>query len=282
MPIQSNDYFQPTSTSQPFLMDDQFLQGGYKVVLDLDARDYLLNNPEGLKVGMLVYVLSEKKFFQLDGEQLTKPFWDIPTFIESGFTHFDAFQVNNPQWVEAKFGGGPIETVAFPFLVEDGVLKMDPSVAIPPGGQPGQFLVPNVGGELEWIDAPSFGLKRGVQSFTCPMTLNQGDTLDFSLPMAKSVMLLAVSLSTQDIKIEGFNNPLRDEKNPYTFISHIDFMTDEGVTVKDDGSYVNHRRHSFLANLEDPATSTLFFRFTNIGQAASSPTVGIQYLILEE
>lgn len=282
MPIQSNDYFQPTSTAQPFLLDDQFLQGGYKVVLDLAGRDYLLNNPEGLKVGMLVYVLSEKKFFQLDGEQMTKPFWDIPTFIESGFTHFDAFQVTNPQWVEAEFGGGPIETIAFPFLVEDGVLKMDPSVAIPPGGQPGQFLVPNVGGELEWIDAPSFGLKRGTQSFTCPMTLNQGDTFDFSLPMAKSIMLLAVTLSSQDIKIEGFNNPLRDEKNPYTFISHIDFMTDEGVTVKDDGSYINHRRHSFLANLEDPVTNTLFFRFTNIGQSAASPTVDIKYLILEE
>lgn len=282
MPIQSNDYFQPTDPVQSHLMDDQFLQGGYKVVLDMDGLNYLLDSPEGLKVGMLVFVQSEKKFFQLEGTQQTKPYWHIPTFIASGFTRFDTFQVSDPKWVEADFGGGPLESVAFPFVVENKVLKMDPSVAIPAGGQPGQFLIPNDSGTLEWIDPPAFGLQRGSDSFTSPLVLNQGDSYNFSLSVAKALMILRAELSASNIKIEGFSDSKRDELNPWTYVSHPDLPFDQGITVQADGTQIKHRRHSFLANTENPVTNKIYFRMTNVGQTPVSPTLTLSYLILEE
>ena len=59
-------------------------------------------------------------------------------------------------------------------------------------------------------------------------------------------------------------------------------MNDQGVTIKADDTQIKHRRHSFLANLETPTTTKLYFRITNLGQNEVIPVVDFEYLTLEE
>lgn len=47
-----------------------------------------------------------------------------------------------------------------------------------------------------------------------------------------------------------------------------------------DGKKVKHRRYAVFVN-RTPSADQLYCRFTNVGAAASKPTVTINYLVLE-
>lgn len=278
MPLSRGSYYLPVDSLQSHLLEDRYIMGGYRVAQNMSELDALLLNDKGIKVGMLVYVLETNKLFQLKGDQAFKPYWNFPEFISGGKQDF--YKVENGVWEEAKFGGD-IEAVAFPFLIDQGVLKLDASVSIPNNGQPGQMLIPTADGKLKWIDVVAQGLSRSSKSFTSPMTLNQGDTFEFSLDMARTLMLLSTILSVAHVKLEGFSTPAMDDPNPYTFISNLDILEDSGITVDNASEKTFHRRHSFLANKEAVSLSKIYFRLTNTGQSAVVPTVDFTYLVME-
>lgn len=61
MPLYAAAFFLPTSVAIPYLLEDIYLRGGYRSVVDLEALNAI--KPGTRKLGMMVYVQSEKKLY---------------------------------------------------------------------------------------------------------------------------------------------------------------------------------------------------------------------------
>lgn len=62
MPIQIASYLLPKNNGTFFLLDDEFIRGGFKVVADTTARNAM--ESVRLKEGALVFVVSENKYYK--------------------------------------------------------------------------------------------------------------------------------------------------------------------------------------------------------------------------
>lgn len=253
MPVFLQSFMTPAFPQLPFLMEDKYLRGGFQSLNTLEDRDTM--HVIKKKPGMLVYIKETSSYYQLS----------------------DDLQV----WQDAALGGGIGEVVA-PLVVNgDGALEIDANRILPNSGEPGQIPQKQLDGSIVWVDNTSGAGNRGVVEQESPVQLATGETHEFEMTMAKTVMLLKVTLNAPDIQIEGFTNGSRDDQNPFTFISHVDFITDEGVFVIDSSNKEFKRRFSFMANLEDPANDKLYFRFTNKGVTPVIPRVTIEYLSMQ-
>lgn len=256
MPIIMRDWLVPSSAYQPYLLEDTFMRGGFRIVETLADRDNRIH-PLAMKEGMMVYVEEEKQYYTLDEFNLNSM-----TIV----------------WGKAKFGG-PIEQVAAPLFVDQGVLKMSDSNIIPSDGVPGQRITVNAEGKLVWVDDES-GATRAKIDFTCPVSLNPQESYDFTLDLGKSVLLIQVALNAPEVELTAYPTSTRSEENPYKFVSDVDFPYDQGIR-KEDGEQLKFRRYAFLVNQEDPVGIKHFFRFKNISANAVMPKVEIYYLRLE-
>ena len=256
MPVIVRDWQVPSSAYQPYLLEDIYMRGGFRIVETLADRNNRIH-PLAMKEGMMVYVEEEKQYYTLDEFDLNSM-----TIV----------------WGKAKFGG-PIDQVATPLYVDQGVLKVNYSNIIPADGLPGQLLTKDAQGKLVWVDQQS-GPLREKFSFTCPVSLNEQELYDFSLELGKSVLIIQVALNAPDIELTAYPQRTRSEDNPYKFISDVDYPYDQGIR-KEDGEELKFRRYSFLVNQEDPVTNEQFFRFKNVGSNAVIPKVDIYYLRLE-
>lgn len=110
--------------------------------------------------------------------------------------------------------------------------------------------------------------------------LQAGDSVDIGIELkSATVLILDLSLDVADIKVEAFHYGDRSDQNPYTFISNIAQMKDEGLSALD-GSVERTRRFSFWST--DDKSKTHQCRLTNVGVAETAVLLTIKYLTMEQ
>jgi hypothetical protein len=252
MPVLVESFLQPSSIYLPFLMEDKYLRGGFQSLESIAARDSIPAIQR--KAGMIVYVKESSSYYQLSDDLKT---WSNPSI------------------------GGLVQTISSPFVLEDGKLSIPSKYLIPEGGEPGQVIQKQLDGTNIWADTHTSSGNRASSEYTSPIQLATGEEHKFDLTLSKTILLLTVKLNSINVEIKGYTTKDRSDKNAFTFISTADFMTDEGVTVLDADNKEYKRRFSFMANLEDPVSDTMYFTFKNMGVVPVTPKVEITYLALQ-
>lgn len=115
MPLYPTSFFIPP-TGVPFIVEDIYVRGGYRVVADLAARDAM--TVAGRKQGMICRVLSENTLYELIGGT-GNTFWQV----------FDAtkyVKLGAPLKLDAGTGTITLELGA-PFLLDGTALSIDVS-----------------------------------------------------------------------------------------------------------------------------------------------------------
>ena len=267
MPISATSYFVPSSANIPYLIEDSYLKGGYRVFKTIADRNTwiedskrksfngMLEQFDARKEGQLAYVVEDSTIYKLTADKET--------------------------WEELKFGADYQVEAPIQVLGEN-TLSIDPNRIVPVPGTPGQILGLNAQSKPVWMDYISNAGSRGIVEYTAPEQMQSGETHDFVIPdVGKTIMMLKLEVNAYDLKVEGFTGPNRSDLNPYTFISDGNLLVDQGIRVSDDGSYEFFRRYSFLANMEEPSTRSAYFRFTNVGDGPITPKMTLTYLVLE-
>lgn len=256
MPVSVTTFFLPANAGVPFILEDLYLRGGFKVFNTTEERDN--THPFSRKPGMLCYTADEDMYFKLMPDRIT--------------------------WEEFKVGGEgglKAEDIAEPLYInEDGKLALRESAVLPKINDSNQILVTTNQNTVEWRDRVVSTGQRSTVLFEPPTSIESGETVEFELEMAKSVLLVTTKLSAPGLLIEGFASNLRDDPNPYTFQSTVDYLVDEGIKVEGE-SETAVRRYSLMSNKEEPVVSTLYFRLTNKGDLGIIPKVEITYVSLE-
>lgn len=267
MPVGMLSYFVPSADSIPYLLEDSYLKGGYRVFDTLAARDEWTTGADSKSFGGIVGVLDARKEGMLC------------YVVETGIIY--KLTDDKLVWVELELGSD-YEVEAPLSIIGENRLTIDPNRIVPEGGDPGQVLGRDSGGELVWLDMVSSAGTRSSVSYTMPDQLASGESHDFTIPdVGKTVMMLTLTVNAYDLKVEGWTSLNRDDGNPYTFVSTVSMLTDEGIKEEDDGTLVKYRRYSFLANQDSPVSRDLHFTFTNMGDTPISPEMTLTYLVLE-
>lgn len=261
MPLAAIDYFRPASQYVPYVLEDVYLKGGYRVFNTLADRDAYIVKAKQLaffpdfdsrKEGMMCHVIENKTLYQLDS---TKENWEE---LKTGVN----FDIDQP----LQFIGD--------------TLRIDPAFILPSGGVAGSVLTKGVNGAPIW-QTP--GLQQGVRGTVeytpaNPIAPGAMHLMDFELP--QTILLLKVELNTPDIKLEGWTTPDYTDSNPYTFISSEVYLTDEGIKDQN-GELTKFRRFSVMANLQTPAQNRQYFSMTNQNAFSVQPSLLIHYLSLQ-
>lgn len=261
MPVIIDDYINPSSEWVPYVLEDIYLKGGFRVFNTLQARDDYTNHAKSIawfedydsrKPGMLCHVIETGKLYQLDS---TRDNWE-------------------------EFNVGAEFDVDAPLKFEDGKLTLDTSKLLPTGGTAGDVLTKAVNGTAIWQTLPDrAGLRRTIEH-TAVGFIQPGQRYDFDFDTAATIMMLVVEVNTPEVTLEGWTTPARDDENPYTFISDDIRMIDQGVRDQN-GTITKFRRFSFMSNLEDPVQERQYFSMTNNNPFPVQPTVKITFLALQ-
>lgn len=256
MPVSVTTFFLPAHAGVPFILEDLYLRGGFKVFSTIEDRDN--SHPFSRKPGMLCYTADEDTYFKLMPDRIT--------------------------WEEFKTGGEgglKAEDIAEPLYInDDGKLSLRESAVLPKINDSNQILVTTNQNTVEWRDRVVSTGQRSTVLFEPPTAIESGETVEFELEMAKSVLLVTTKLSAPGLLIEGFATNLRNDPNPYTFQSTVDYLVDEGIKVEGDNETAV-RRYSLMSNKEDPVVNKLYFKLTNKGDLGIIPKVEITYVSLE-
>lgn len=185
-------------------------------------------------------------------------------------------------WEDFSLGGGlDADAIVEPLYIDkDGKLALRPYAILPKVEAPNQILVTTLQNTVEWQDKVASTGERGQASFESPTSLEPGETVEFQLELAKSVMLVSTKLNSPGLLFEGFSTNDRNDPNPYTFQSTIDYLEDEGIKVEGE-SETFVRRYSFMSNEESPVSRNLYFSITNKGDLAIIAKVDMTYVTLE-
>lgn len=110
-------------------------------------------------------------------------------------------------------------------------------------------------------------------------SIASGASLDLPLTLeSPTVMIIKLALDVPDIKLQVFSNVDLSDQNPYTFISNVSQLSDEGLSQLN-GANERTRRFSFWATQN--GSNTHLARITNVGVSEATPTITIKYLTLE-
>lgn len=252
--IPVSDYYVPSNPFIPYVLEDTYVKGGFRTVLTLDQLNAI--TPFVKKSGMIVYVEEDDTYYKwVHAEQAFKP-WEIG----GGFSEAD---------------------IAEPLIMVDGKLTVDPSRLVPKGGLEGQVMMMKSKG-VEWTYL-SQNANRGVRAskvYAVPL-MQPGDEHRFELELGRTIMIVKAEVNAHDIEIKGYGTPERDDRNPYTFISGIDYFIDEGIKFGENGEADYMRRHAFVANRQSPVQDTVYFTARNIGGAPASVILTIEYMVVE-
>lgn len=127
------------------------------------------------------------------------------------------------------------------------------------------------GGSLRtyWAPAPaSVELSRKTYTVNIPSLAAYG-TATLTLPLGISAMVYNLSVSRPNIKVQVYGTALRNEPNPYTFISTINHLVDDGTVILNDGSSFQSRQYSIFANLEDPPLPQVYATITSLSNISA-------------
>ena len=259
MPVMMTSFIVPASAALPYLLEDKYIKGGLRFIDTLANRDAI--HSFARREGMLVYVQEDKTYYQLDADMVT--------------------------WKGASLGGS--KAIAYKFddpliatTEADGsiTVKLSASNKIPASPGAGYVLSSGDKQTLAWLDM--FGNQdrgvRGTVDFEASDFIMPGFTVDFSVAMAATVMLVKCELSAYDVELTGWSDDTRTDLNPYKFVSTPTMMSDQGITLED-GKQVLHRRFALLANAN--SNPIQYFRMVNLGAKPCKPKVTFTYLVLE-
>lgn len=267
MPVMMSSFLLPLSPAIPFLVEDTYVKGGLRVTSTFEDLAKVL--PFARKEGMLAYVITDKKFYQLAPDKVTWGEWKVgitPEEIDQVFDLTKFMDVQSPI-VMTKTG-------------DKQILSLAPGQVIPPAPAAGYTLVSGPGKTFIWVDLTGTN-NRGVRSeaeYQAVALLQPGATEDFIITSCASALLIEVILNLPDMMFQIFPDEARADPNPYTFVSGADMLKDVGITIQD-GKKVYHRRYGLVAH-ETKATRFVC-RFTNLGTIPARPTVHLNYLALE-
>ena len=259
MPVMMTSFIIPASAALPYLVEDKYVKGGLRFIDTIVNRDAI--HSFARKEGMLVYVQEDKTYYQLEADMVT--------------------------WKGASLGGSKAVAYKFedPLIAStdtDGsiLVKLNSSNRIPASPGAGFVLTSGDKQSLAWQDM--FGNQdrgvRGTVEFEASEFLMPGSSVDFSVAMASTVMLIKCELNAYDIELTGWIDDTRTDLNPYKFISTPTMLVDQGITV-DDGKQVLHRRFALLTSAN--SNPLQYFRMVNLGVQPCKPKVTFTYLVLE-
>lgn len=252
--IPFTDYMVPSNPFMPYLLEDIHVKGGFRAVLTLSQRDEIV--PFVKKSGMIVYV-------------------------EEDDTYYKWVHANNAFEPWNSGGGFGEDEIASPLTIVDGKLTVDTAFLLPEGGLVGQVPMMKENG-VEWAHLTQ-NINRGVRAvkvYAVPL-MQPGDEHRFDLELGRTIMIIKSEVNAHDIEIKGFGTPERNDRNPYTFISGIDYFVDEGIKFGENNEADYMRRHAFVANREIPVQDTVYFTARNIGGAPASVVLTIEYMVVE-
>lgn len=256
MPITMNSFLVPVSTALPFLLEDKYLRGGMRCYATLADRDAIVAGTK--KAGMLVYVSEDQQMYQLAEDKTT--------------------------WNKANLGGRAYKFQSPLVSAEDAdgniVVGLNSNNTIPNSPGAGYTLVSGANNTYVWLDLTGNVDKgtRLTKEYELQDYIAPGAQFDFELEMAKTCMLIDVTLNAFDIELTCHTTNDRDDINPYLFRSSANFMSDQGVR-EEDGQFVKGRRYSFITNAD--SSQLQFWRFKNIGTAQAKPKLTVTYLVME-
>lgn len=256
MPVTMNSFLTPVSAALPFLLEDKYLRGGMRCYATLAERDAIVAGTK--KPGMLVYVSEVRTLYQLQEDKTT--------------------------WEKANLGGKNYKFQSPLVSAEDAdgniVVGLNTNNSIPDSPGAGYTLVSGPNNTYVWLDLTGNADKgqRLTKEYELQDYLAPGAQFDFELEMAKTCMLLVVTLNAFDIELTCHTSNDRKDVNPYLFRSSANFLTDEGVR-EEDGQFVKGRRFSFVSNTD--AANLQYWRFKNIGTAPAKPKLTVTYLVME-
>ena len=263
MPVIMNSFLLPVSPSIPFLVEDVYIKGGFRVVDTFEALGKIAGFAK--KVGMLSYVIADDKYYKLLADKVT--------------------------WEEFKLGSdapafdlGAVLDAELPIMVTKAdskyIVGLHSSQKIPTPPGAGYQLFSGVNGTLLWVDMSGTESKgvRVRSEYEAVTYMQPGESHDFSIPAHASLMLIDVTVNAPDVDLKFFETDARTDANPYHFISTADMLSDKGIQVIE-GKNVKYRRYSFLATADN--SKRIYGTFTNIGTVQCLPKVSITYLVLE-
>lgn len=126
-----------------------------------------------------------------------------------------------------------------------------------------------------WAPAPkSYDAGRESYTFTVPSLPAYGNA-NVTLTIGSGVIMYNLTVNRPGIKVEMYGRPSRDEANPYTFISSINHLTDDGTVIMSDGSSFQSRQYSILANLEEPVTNNVYCTITSLTSVGAGSPVTV-------
>lgn len=116
---------------------------------------------------------------------------------------------------------------------------------------------------------------RDTWTFTTD-SIPQDSFIEFEVELGASLIVYNLTTS-RPVKVEVFGKSDRSDPNPYTFISAVNHLTDDGTTYLSDGTTIKTRQYSIWANLDTPPSSKLYFRVTNVDTNSGSVDLSAIY-----
>lgn len=245
-----------SSPAIPYLMEDSLLRGGYRVAANETER---LGIPApARKNGMLVY--------QID----TNMIW----------------QWKNNAWEEFIIRASNSREVTYSepiFIGADSIVRVDPKRILPINPNPGDVITVDGTGNPVWVPgaASASAGTRSTVTYQPVTAINVGERRFFELDLARSALLITVSVDAPDLLVECFSTNARADLNPYTFKSNTSYLEDEGVSELSDGTLMKGRRYAFFVNHDVPASTTSYWAITNHSAIPMTPTLSVTFLTLE-
>lgn len=102
----------------------------------------------------------------------------------------------------------------------------------------------------------------------------------FDLDLGKSAIIYNLQVDNVCM-VEAYGKNDFSDTNPYRFVSALDHLVDDGSTYLVDGTRVYGRRHTIVANLDDPLNTNIHWRVTNLSNAPAEITLTVNFLPLE-
>lgn len=269
MPISMSAFLLPANAAVPFLVEDIYVKGGFHIRAAF--TDLAKIHPFARKAGMLVHVTADDKIYKLLPDRTNWIEFKMGMSEEDVTALFDKLDITTMLGAEMPILLTPVD--------KKQIIALHNSQKIPPAPGAGYTLMSGASG-LIWIDTSGLDKagRRNTVEYEAPTYLAPGQVHDFSVTAAASALLIDVILDAPDVDFQIFSKADRTEENPYRFVSGVDMMSDEGITIQD-GKKTKHRRYALVVNRNK--SKEFFCRFTNVGSVQSKPTVSITYLVME-
>jgi hypothetical protein len=269
MPVAAADFFSPATRYVPFVLEDTYFKGGYRVFNTIADRDKYLTDAKLLSFGGTIERSDSRKPMMLCGVIET------PNIIYK-------LDATKEKWEVLEFGTKFKTETPLDFIGPDkDKLSIDPNYLLPQEGRgPNKILTIRQDGSLGWELRGGIAGVRVTKTYQPLNSIEAGEQHNFELDLGMSVMLLHVELNTVDIELLGFTDSSRQDRNPYLFRSSIDFMKDEGMRYVD-GVYEKLRRFAFMVNLSEEPNNLQYFSMKNVGAIGVKPTLKITALTLQ-